>query len=310
MSGSERKLFVVFNPKSGNADEAELVRGALAKHFPQPDWTTEICEMTGKEDVASLCRAACERGASLVVAAGGDGTLVGVANGLVNRPIPLGILPLGTGNDLARILGIPLKLDDALDVLAGDHRIVELDALKVGDRYFLSNVSVGISPQVMRETKPEQKKRFGRLAYLWTVIRRASIFQLRRYELTIDGQRQSVNASEVMVSNTTLLETLPHLFGPPENLNDGQLEVYLVTAKTFRDYLHLVWDLIRRPGQRTAKLFHMTVKESILIETKGRSQLVQADGEVIGRTPVTVELVPKAFRVIMPMPSSDQSAES
>ena len=123
-----------------------------------------------------------------MIAAGGDGTVVGVANGLVNSPVPLGILPLGTGNDLARVLGVPLKVDEALDLLVGDHLIIEADALKVGDRYFFSNVSVGITPQVMGETKSAQKKRFGLLAYLWTMIRRSNLFQLHRYTLTIDGQ--------------------------------------------------------------------------------------------------------------------------
>ncbi|MEO8609264.1 MAG: diacylglycerol kinase family protein [Chloroflexota bacterium] len=310
MDRSGQKVFVIFNPKAGNAADADLVRDALAKHFPQPQWAAEIYETTGKEDedIPAICRTACKKGAAMVISAGGDGTLVGVANGLVNGPTPLGILPLGTGNDLARILGIPLKLEDALAALAGDNTAIEVDALKVGDQYYLSNVSVGISPIVMKETKSEQKKRFGMLAYLWTVIKHASIFQLHRYYLTVDGQRQSIHAAEVMVSNTTLLEALPHVFGPPENLNDGQLEVYLVTAHTFQDYLQLVWDLLRRPGQSAKKLFHLGVKQSIVIETRGSSQLVQADGEVIGRTPVKVELIPKAIRVIMPKPQSDQPA--
>ncbi len=106
MDNSSRKVFAVFNPEAGNADQSDEIRSALASHFTQPQWTTEIYEMTGKEDVPAICRAACERGASLVVAAGGDGTVVGVANGLVHSRVPLGILPLGTGNDL---LSLTLK---------------------------------------------------------------------------------------------------------------------------------------------------------------------------------------------------------
>ena len=132
-------------------------------HFTPPQWTSEIYETTGKEDedVAAICRAACERGASLVISAGGDGTLVGVGNGLVNSPVPLGILPLGTGNDLARALLIPLKLDEAMDLLVSDHDVMEVDALKVGERHFFSNVSVGISPEMMSDTKSADKKTFG-----------------------------------------------------------------------------------------------------------------------------------------------------
>lgn len=308
MNSSNQKVFVVFNPKAGKEDQADEVRAALAHHFTPPQWTSEIYETTGKEDVPAICRAACKRGASLVVAAGGDGTLVGVANGLVNSPVPLGILPLGTGNDLARALLIPLKLDEAMDLLVSDHTVMEVDALKVGERHFFSNVSVGISPQMMSDTKPAQKKIFGRLAYILAMIKRSGIFQLQRYTLKIDGQTRSIRAAEVMISNTTLLEKPPFLFGPPETLDDGQLDVYLLTAQTLGDYMRLVWDLFRRPGKSAGKLTHLSAKHSVRIEAD-RSHLVQADGELIGHTPVEVQLVPKAIHAIMPKPAPVPAAK-
>ena len=298
-----QKALVVFNPKAGKEDQADQIRAALTQHFTPPDWTSEIYETTGdkSEDVAAICRAACERGADLVVAAGGDGTLIGVANGLVNSPVPLGILPLGTGNDLARVLLIPLNLAEALQLLVGDHAVMEIDALQVGERYFFSNVSVGISPQMMRDTQSVHKKIFGRLAYILAMIKRSSIFHLQRYTLTLDDRARSVRAAEVMISNTTLLVKPPFLFGAPDTLADGQLEVYIVRAQTLGDYVRLIWDLFRRPGRSAAKLSHLAATHSVRIEAN-RSHLVQADGEVIGHTPVEVQLVRKAIHVIMPKP--------
>jgi len=303
MANSNQKVFVVFNPTAGKEGLADEVRAAVASHFTAPQWTSEIYETTGKdgEDVAAICRAACAKGATLVVSAGGDGTLVGVGNGLVNSPVPLGILPLGTGNDLARILLIPLKLGEAMDLLVSDHDVMEVDALKVGERHFFSNVSVGISPEVMNDTSSAEKKHLGRLAYIISMIKRSSIFQLQRYTLTLDGRPRSIRAAEVMVSNTTLFVKPPALFGAPETLNDGQLEVYLVMAQTVGDYLRLVWDLFRRPGKSAAKLSHLAATHTIRIEAD-HSHLVQADGEVIGHTPVEVKLVLKAIHVIMPKP--------
>ncbi len=301
MDNSNQKVFVVINPKAGKENQGDEVRTALAHYFTADLWTSEIYETTGKEDVAAVCRAACERGATLVIAAGGDGTLVGVANGLVNSPVPLGILPLGTGNDLARALLIPLKLDEAMQLMVSDHVVKEVDALQVGKRYFFSNVSVGITPEMMSDTKPADKKIFGRLAYVLAMLKRSSIFQLQRYTLTINGQPQSIRAAEVMISNTTLLVKPPFLFGPPETLDDGQLEIYLVTARTLGDYIRLVWDLFRRPGKSAAKLSHLAATHKVRIEAD-RSHLVQADGELIGNTPVEVQLVPKAIHLIMPKP--------
>jgi diacylglycerol kinase (ATP) len=309
MDNSSQKAFVVFNPSAGKEAQAAEVRAALTRHFTSPRWMPEIYETTGKEDedIAAICRAACGRGASLVISAGGDGTLIGVANGLVHSPIPLGILPLGTGNDLARALLIPLNLDEAMQLLVSDHAVMAIDALQVGERYFFSNVSVGISPQMMNDTTSADKKLFGRLAYVLAMIKRSVVFQLQRYTLTLDGRPRSIRAAEVLISNTTLLEKPPFLFGPPETLDDGRLEVYVVTAHSLGDYARLVWDLFRRPGKSAAKLTHLAATHSVRIEAD-RSHLVQADGEVIGHTPVEVQLAPKAIRVIRPKPDSALAA--
>jgi diacylglycerol kinase (ATP) len=304
VDNANQKVFVVFNPTAGNAEDSNAMRSTLAGHFTSPRWTSEIYETTGKEDLPAICRAACERSVSLVIAVGGDGTVVGVANGLVNGKVPLGIVPLGTGNVLARVLGVPLKVDEALDMLTGDHDVLEIDALKVEDRYFFSNVSVGLSPQMVEDTKSAQKERFGLLAYLWTVLKESRLFKLRRYTLTIDGQKQRINAAEVMISNTTLLEAPPHVWGPPETLADSQLEVYVVMAHTLGDYVRLVWDVLRHGGQSAAKFDHWTGQHSIRIDTDQGAQLVQGDGEVMGHTPVEIQMVPKALRVIRPKPKA------
>jgi diacylglycerol kinase (ATP) len=302
MDTPHRNVFVVLNPKAGKEDQVDKLRAALAEHFTPPRWTTEIYETTGQEDVAAISRAACARGASLVVAAGGDGTLVGVGNGLVHGSVPLGILPLGTGNELARALLIPMKLDEAVELLVADHVVMDVDALKVGGRHFFSNVSVGLSPQMISDTTTKQKKALGRLAYAIAMARQSSVFQLHRYTLTLDGQPRAIRAAEVMISNTTLLEKPPFLLGSPETLDDGQLDVYVLTARNLGDYLRLIWDLCRRPGRSTARLAHLAATHLVRVEA-ARPHLVQADGELIGHTPVDVQLVRKAIHVIAPRPA-------
>jgi YegS/Rv2252/BmrU family lipid kinase len=302
-----RKVLVVLNPKSGRSGQAEAVREALQRGFAPPGWSSEIHEITGKEDVGAICRTACESGASLVIVAGGDGTLAGVVDGMVGSRVPLGVLPMGTGNDLARTLLIPLKLQAAVDLLAGDHAFTEIDALKVGDRHFLSNVSVGVTPQVVRQTKAEHKKSIGRLAYLVPLMKRPNLLRVRRYTLIVDGQPRIVRAVEIMISNMTLLEKPPYILGPPETLTDGQLEIYLVKARTFRDYLGLAWSLVRL-RKSTKEIHHLTARRSVRVESE-HPGLVQADGELIGRTPVEVQLVPRAVRVVVPA-NAEQSRNS
>lgn len=302
------KVYVIFNPTAGNAAESEAVKAAIHRHFPPSHWLCEIYETTGDEDVAQISRQAADDGTAIVVSAGGDGTLIGVANGLVHTETPLGILPLGTGNDLARILNIPLDLEGALTVIAGDHDILIMDALKVDEAYYLSNVSVGFSAHMMNETKSEQKKRFGRLAYIWTMLKQAKIFHLRHYHLTVDNQPQRVNAVEVMVSNSTLLDPFPQLFGSMDTIVDGQLEIYLVKARTWMDYLRLGWELMQKKPPSGKKLVHLTAQSHVHIEGVRHSELVQADGDTIGRTPVDIRLAPKVLRVIKPKPPAETTA--
>jgi diacylglycerol kinase (ATP) len=300
MDPSARKVFVVYNPNSGKEGQAEELREVVARNFVAPLWTSEIHETTGKEDVAAICRAACQRGASLVIAAGGDGTLIDVANGLVHSTVPLGILPMGTENFLARVLLIPMKLEEAVRLLVDDHAVREVDALKVGERCYFSNVSVGISPRVVNHTHAANKRLFGRLAYILSMVRRSKLFQLHRFRLTLDGRSRWVRAAEVMISSTTLLDAPPFLLGPPETLSDGRLEVYVLTARTLGDYLRLAWDLFLRPGRSTARMSHWSATRSARIDAFRRSPLVQADGEMIGHTPVEIQLVPRAVHVITP----------
>ena len=110
------------------------------------------------------------RGFEMVVAAGGDGTVSAVAEGLVGTETPLGIIPLGTANVLARELGIPVELEGAVRLLAGAHGVTSIDAMKVGEKHYFTQVGVGIDAMMIRDTRREDKRRFGRIAYIWTAL--------------------------------------------------------------------------------------------------------------------------------------------
>ena len=125
-------VFVVLNPEAGRFEQLEL-REALRDKFRGAHSRYAIHVMTGPENIPWVVRQAVEEGFSLVVAAGGDGTVSAVVSGLVGTSVPLGIIPIGTGNALARELGIPLKLHKAVDLLVGAHTTRSIDAMQVGD---------------------------------------------------------------------------------------------------------------------------------------------------------------------------------
>jgi diacylglycerol kinase (ATP) len=301
-SGENQKktnLYIVLNPVAGNAD-AKDIQQMLAENFPEEQYQYQIYETTGKENVAELTRTACQEGADLVFAAGGDGTVAGVVNGLVHTGKPLGIIPVGTGNGLARALRIPLKTEEAIELLAGENEILALDLMQVGDTYYTLNVSAGISGDAMRNTPAKVKRRFGIFAYVWTIIKKVIGTSPDRYILTVDEIPVQVRASEVLVSNGTLMEKPLEALGPPKEFKDGKFDAYIVSARSIPAYLRTLWELVFKPPRETKNISHWKVSRSIRIDAPGRSLPTQGDGEAIGTTPIEVKVAPEAVQIIVP----------
>ena len=291
-------IFIVLNPIAGHASVEDIVE-VIETSCKAQNWVYEIYKTTGEENVAEITRAACQRGIKYIVAAGGDGTVAGVVNGAVHCGIPMGILPVGTGNALARTLGIPLEPKKAMDLITGPNTLMALDAMQVKNTFYILNVSAGISARTMDNTEPEQKRRFGLVAYAWTVIRQMIGIQPHRFILEIDNHRVEIDASEILISNGEPIKEPPFPLGPRDRYSDGQFDIYIVTARTLYDYINVLWDIILFRGKRKSDLRTLTFKQQARITTLGWPQPVQADGEVIGITPVEVKVVPKALEVVV-----------
>jgi YegS/Rv2252/BmrU family lipid kinase len=297
------RIFIVVNPKAGSY-AADAVRGALERHFPRDvpggEPFCEIHETGHDEQLIQVVREACGRGFAMVVAAGGDGTVSGVADGLVGSDVPLGILPLGTANVLARELGIPVDLESACALLAGEHGVARVDAMRVGEHSYFTQVGVGIDAIMIRDTPTEKKKRFGRLAYIWSALRCLLGFEPKRFRLTVDGAETRRRASQVLVANSGILGQPPLRWGPDIAPDDGRLDVCVVRARTAFDYVSLAWHVLTGRHRSDPRVRYLGARSEVTIETVRGTLPVQADGEIIGETPVTVRLAAAAVRVIVP----------
>lgn len=305
ITGSEVKnVFVVLNPVAGNSN-GNQTQEQIETRFNELGWQFRVYETNASESVAEVVGEACKSGANLIIAAGGDGTVAGVVNGLMHSGVLLGIIPVGTGNGLARALSIPLDVSEAIDLISGPHHAQPIDALQVNDDYYLLNVSVGISSRSMKNTGHEQKQRFGMAAYARTILKEVIGVTPRRFDLEVDGHSLQVRATEILVANGSILQTPTDLFGSAESFADGEVEAHILTARSLRGYLRLGWQLLSRPKGRKDDLRRLKVRERISIDSVRKPQPVQADGELIGQTPVEIRVVPRALRVIVPE-SDDQ----
>lgn len=301
------RVFVVLNPVAGSG-AAQDVRNALERHFVAEGWIYEVYETTGEERIVDVVRGALARGCDMVVAAGGDGTVSDVVEGLVHTEVPLGIIPVGTANVLARELGIPLDVEGACALLAGAHTTTSIDAMQVGDKFFVLQIGVGIDSLMIRDTGREHKRRFGRAAYLWTAFTRLLGYQPRRFTIVVDGKRIRPRAAQVLIANGGVLGMAPFRWGSDIRPDDGRIDVCIVSARTVLDYIGVAWHMLLGQQKRDRRVRYLSGMRSIAISAD-HPLPVQADGEIIGETPVRVQVVPDAVRVIVPLVGVAQPRE-
>jgi YegS/Rv2252/BmrU family lipid kinase len=294
------QVFIVLNPMGGTSD-APATRDALTRHLGAANTTFDIYETTGAHDerIDDLVRAAVERGCELVAAVGGDGTVSEVAGALARSDVPLGIIPAGTANVLARELGVPVDLEGAVSLIAGDHEVAAIDGLEVDGRIFVLGIGIGIESIMIRDTPRDAKRRFGRLAYLWTAFTRAMGFSGRRYTIMVDGERVRPRAVQVLIANGGTLGVQPLRWGPGISPRDGRVNVVIVSPRSPVDYLKVAWAAVRGKHRESQNLRYLTARESVIVTTDSPLP-VQADGEIIGNTPVHVHVAPGAVKVVVP----------
>ena len=172
--------------------------------------------------------------------------------------------------------------------------------MRVGPACYFTQIGVGIDALMIRDTPREHKRRFGRVAYLWTAATRLLGFQPRRFELVTDGRRRRARASQIVVANSGILGQPPFRWGPDIRPDDGRLDVCIVRARNLVDYLKLSWHVLNGQHRQSTNVRYFAANRGVTIATR-RPLPVQGDGEIIGETPVEIAVVPRAVVVIVPV---------
>ncbi|HLO13393.1 MAG TPA: diacylglycerol kinase family protein [Anaerolineales bacterium] len=295
------KTYIVVNPVAG-LSQLEVVRETIQSALEERGIPFEFYETTGKDNLKKQIHEAIQQGFKLFMAAGGDGTLSAVVDGLAGTQLPLVILPAGTWNTLARAFDIPLQIEEAIQLVFQEHQIRTIDALQVNQSFFILNVSAGLGAQTIKGVKREEKRRFGKLVDLWKGIKALSDFRSYLFEVKIDGKLTRFRASELMVANSATLGIKPLQLDQSIRMDDGKMNVCRIYANSFGDYLKLAISMLRGEQERNWNVLCVEALKEVEIHSRVRLP-VQGDGDVIGQLPVTVKIRPKAIHIVTPIPS-------
>ena len=267
--------------------------------------TGATCEVANTERAGHAAEIAASRGAEfdVVLTLGGDGTAMEVAGALAFSTIPVGVLAGGTGNLLARALGIPMRVERAVPaLLAGSRRRIDLGVVK--GRRFAVAAGVGIDAAMVQETPAWLKRRLGVLAYTLIATRAALRAVLRRQffqaRIEVDGEVIERRAAAVLFANFGAILENRIFFGPAIEVDDGVLDCCIFSPRNLRDALRIMWRVTRRDFRPDPSILYRKGTH-FRLETDPVLPL-QADGELLGPTPAEISVEPLAVQLLVPRP--------
>lgn len=245
--------------------------------------------------------AAAEAEGESVLVLGGDGTVMEVVGALVGRAVAVGILPGGTGNQLARHLGIPLDVPRAVRAVA-QAPVVAMDLGRLSDgRVFSLTAGFGLDAAMIAGARPSLKRRFGVGAYVWSAARALPAVRSFSVRVDVDGEHFDAAAALVMVANVGAVMDGRFGLGPGISPTDGLLDLCIYSADGAGDGLGLAWRMARRDFRPDPR---MTFRRGRRIRLEVRDPVpAQADGELLDLPILEATVVPLAARFLAPRPA-------
>jgi len=318
---------LIYNPSGGQVVVRHELDNVVA-FLNRCGWSVTLRETSKPLEATELARHAVNRGTKVVIAAGGDGTINEVANGLVNTDVELGVLPVGTTNTWALQMGIPtlnpmlpgiqaVKLIAALEeriarpLPASYYRKVLLDAARVlvegqtvavdmgelSGRHFLMWVGIGFDAAIAQSVLLKEKRALGSWAYVFPTIESIYKYSGTDVCLNLDGKVIEVSTPLIVVSNIQLYGGMMAM-GAKACVNDARLDVCIFKGGGFFTFVQQAAKVLAHKHLQDPNVDYYQCRD-IVIES-ARSLPVHIDGEPLAKTPVSIHTVPSSLKVIVP----------
>jgi diacylglycerol kinase (ATP) len=284
---------VILNPTAGSPEHvrswqerAESLAG---------DCPVRVTSHSGEAE--ALARRAVEEGFARIVAAGGDGTVSQVANGLAGSNAILGVLPMGSVNVFAMELGLPLhNLQRCWDIIE-DTNLRLVDMPSANEKYFVQLAGVGLDAQVVKETSLAFKRSFGPLSYL---ISAAQIAARQPPKLFIESEHTSVEEGSFVLVGNGRLYGGPFPFFKQAVIDDGLFDVVIFKRLGYLEIIRYLQDVVFSADIKVPEIEYFQTRQ--LRITSEQDVPLELDGELAGNCPVDFRIRKRALRVLAPTP--------
>jgi diacylglycerol kinase (ATP) len=292
------KPYIVVNPKAGSVGDLETLLKQLRRLNPR-----KLCLTKRTGEAGTLARQAVRAGCDYIIAAGGDGTLNEVINGIAAphcvRSVRIGMVPLGTANDFARTLNLPASIEENIDNLSANQTI-SVDLVRITakrTRYFINVSAGGFSGVVAEKLTSQMKSTWGPLAYLRSAA--AALPELHAYHSTIvfdDVEKLMIELYNVIVANGQFVAGgLP--VAPDASVWDGLFDVLLVPKRPAGEIVLLAAQMLLGKHLSSGALIFRRAKK--LSVTSRPRMSFNVDGERFGNDPAIFEIVPSAVEFVI-----------
>lgn len=290
------KCFVIFNPAARGEKSQRLKKFLETK----TNGSVVLAPTQCAGDAHNLAAQAVAEKFPVIVAAGGDGTVNEVLNGIGTSGAALGVLPLGTVNVLARELAIPLNIPAAWAIIErGNVREIDLGRAESGSgiRYFAQLAGVGLDATAVKQASWELKKKIGPLSYVWAGLKALSGPTVM-VDVRVDHPGRSERGPAVLIGSGRFYGGSFAVF-PQARMNDGQLDVCVFEKGGYAAVIRYGQGVLRgaHVNYRDVKSFQA---DRFVCTTAGTPVPFEVDGELAGETPVTFSVLPRALRVVVP----------
>jgi len=287
-------LFIV-NPIAGKGKSKKIVP-LIEETMKKNNVNYQIVETSAPGSAKEIAGEALNKGFNTVVAVGGDGTIYEVVNGIVGRPVNMGIIPGGTGNDLAKTLSIPRDAKGALDVIV-KNKVSKIDVGKINGKHFINVAGLGFDCEVLRETQRFKKHLSGMAAYLAGLFKALLFYKGNHVEIVLDGKKISKDIFLIAVANGKYYGG-GMMVAPLAMIQDGYFDICLIKNVSKLTVLKLLASFVKGKHLKYEPVESYRAKRIEIISPQGLP--INADGEIIGASPIIMECIEGAVSVITP----------